>query len=171
MHFLDLLSLTYLDDEPPGINGCPDDAIIPAASTIPVPHSWVPPVFTDNSGQSVDVVFGCSATVSNECHQDGYGTFSVGDTKVMYNGTDASVNHNFCNFTITITGALQCDDIFAIVIAICICYLPSSICFVLKILFTWSFFRSVRGNAAFKKSIFVWQTMYAFSLSTRKQET
>ncbi|XP_071797061.1 uncharacterized protein [Asterias amurensis] len=52
---------------------------------------------------SVDVVFGCLATVSDECHQDGYGTFSVGDTKVMYNGTDTSGNHNFCNFTVTVT--------------------------------------------------------------------
>ncbi|XP_033630633.1 adhesion G-protein coupled receptor G4-like isoform X2 [Asterias rubens] len=111
-----LSNSTIFDDEPPGINGCPDDAIIPAASTIPVPHSWVPPVFTDNSGQSVDVVFGCSATVSNECHQDGYGTFSVGDTKVMYNGTDASVNHNFCNFTVTITVVdLVCPTTFSVV--------------------------------------------------------
>ncbi|XP_071797063.1 uncharacterized protein [Asterias amurensis] len=106
-----------VDDEPPGINGCPDDAIIPAVSTIPVPHSWAPPVFTDNSGQSVDVVFGCSATVSDECHQDGYGTFSVGDTKVMYNGTDPSVNHNFCNFTVTITVVdLVCQTTFSVVV-------------------------------------------------------
>ncbi|XP_033630594.1 uncharacterized protein LOC117292594 [Asterias rubens] len=91
-----------VDNEPPGISGCPDDAIIPAASTTPVPHSWVPPVFSDNSNQSVDVVFGCSATVTNECHQDGYGNFSVGDTEVMYNGTDTSGNHNFCNFTVTV---------------------------------------------------------------------
>ncbi|XP_071788134.1 uncharacterized protein [Asterias amurensis] len=91
-----------VDNELPGISGCPDDAIIPAASTTPVPHSWVPPVFSDNSNQSVYVVFGCLATVSNECHQDGYGNFSVGDTKVMYNGTDTSGNQNFCNFTVTV---------------------------------------------------------------------
>ena len=57
--------------------------------------------------RSVDVVFGCLATVSNECHQDGNGTFSVGDTKVMYNETDTSGNHNFCNFTVTVRGALK----------------------------------------------------------------
>ena len=108
MNFLLLLlyMFMYLDNEPPGISGCPDDAIIPAASTTPVPHSWVPPVFSDNSNQSVYVVFGCSATVTNECHQDGYGNFSVGDTEVMYNGTDTSGNHNFCNFTVTVKGLL-----------------------------------------------------------------
>ena len=110
-------SFTYLDNEPPSINGCPDDAIIPAASTIPVPHSWVPPVFSDNSGQSVDVGFDCLATMFNECHQDGYGTFSVGDTEVMYFGTDTSGNQNFCNFTITVKGALK--------ILQCCCYFVS----------------------------------------------
>ena len=97
------------------------------------------------------MVFGCLASVSNECHQDGYGTFSVGDTEVMYNGTDKSGNQNFCNFTVTVRGAFMIDDIFAIVIATCFCNLPSSICSVLKILFTWAIFRSVHGNAAFKK--------------------
>ncbi|XP_071797056.1 uncharacterized protein [Asterias amurensis] len=105
-----------VDNEPPGIIGCPDDAIIPVRSTITVNHSWVPPVFTDNSNQSVDVVFACSATASNECHQDGYGTFSVGDTEVMYNGTDASGNQNFCNFTVSIKVVdLVCPETFSVV--------------------------------------------------------
>ncbi|XP_071797059.1 uncharacterized protein [Asterias amurensis] len=105
-----------VDDEPPGINGCPDDVIIPVRSIITVYQSWAPPVFTDNSGQSVDVVFGCSATVSNECHQDGYGTFSVGDTKVMYKGTDTSGNQNFCNFTVTVRVVdLVCPTTFSVV--------------------------------------------------------
>ncbi|XP_033630027.1 adhesion G-protein coupled receptor G4-like isoform X2 [Asterias rubens] len=96
-------TVTVKDTTPPWVEQCPDDVTIPTRLADQVGYTWVPPVFSDNSGQPVDVVFGCLATVSNECHQDGNGTFSVGDTEVMYNGTDRSVNQNFCNFTVTVT--------------------------------------------------------------------
>ncbi|XP_071797060.1 uncharacterized protein [Asterias amurensis] len=90
------------DTESPEIENCPDDVILPTGSNTPVVHTWIPPVISDKVDQSVNVAFGCLATVSNECHQDGNGTFSVGDTKVMYKGTDTSGNQNFCNFTVTV---------------------------------------------------------------------
>ncbi len=95
-------NLTVLDTEPPSVEYCPDDVMLPTRLTDQAAYSWVPPVFSDNSGQPVDVVFACSAIVSDECHQDRNGHFSVGDTEVMYKGTDTSGNQNFCNFTITV---------------------------------------------------------------------
>ena len=94
----------FVDTEPPSVQYCPDDVTLPTRLTDQAAYTWAPPVFSDNSGQSVDVVFGCSATVSNECYQGGFGNFSVGDTKVMYNGTDTSGNQNYCIFTITVKG-------------------------------------------------------------------
>ena len=87
--------------------GCPDDVILPTRSTNPVLYSWIPPVFLNNRGP-VDVEFDCSATIDSDCQQqDGFGTFSVGDTEVMYIGTDTSGNQYSCNFTVTVTGALN----------------------------------------------------------------
>ena len=99
--------LVNVDVEPPTVKDCPSDVTLFTNSPNQIPYSWIPPSFDDNSGQSLDVVFGCLATVSDKCHQDGNGTFSVGDTEVMYNGTDASGNQNFCNFTITVKGLLH----------------------------------------------------------------
>ncbi len=92
------------DTEPPSVEHCPDDVILPTRLTDQAAYTWAPPVFSDNSGRPVEVVFGCSATVLNECHQHGIGQFSVGDTEVMYQGKDTSWNQNFCNFTITVKG-------------------------------------------------------------------
>ncbi|XP_071797065.1 adhesion G-protein coupled receptor G7-like isoform X2 [Asterias amurensis] len=98
------------------ILGCPDDVILPTRSTNPVLYSWIPPVFSNNSGP-VDVEFDCSATIDSDCQQqDGYGTFSVGDTEVVYKGTDANGNQNFCNFTVTVTVVdLVCPTTFSVV--------------------------------------------------------
>ncbi len=77
----------FVDTEPPLVEHCPDDVNLPTRFTDQAAYTWAPSVFSDNSGQSVDVGFGCSATVSNECQEDGNGHFSVGVTEVMYNGT------------------------------------------------------------------------------------
>ncbi len=106
VHYVLQVSLStfhlFADIEPPSVKYCPDDVTFPTRFTDQVAYTWAPPVFSDNSGRPVDVVFGCSAIISNDCQEDGNGHFSVGDTEVMYNGTDTSGNQNFCNFTILV---------------------------------------------------------------------
>ena len=95
---------TILDNEPPMINSCPDDVIIPVVpSSNQVLRSWIPPTISDNSGHA-NVSLSCSATTSKECKQTGSGLFLVGVTEVIYSATDTSGNNNTCGFTITVTG-------------------------------------------------------------------
>ena len=93
---------------------CPNDTIVPVnSSPDQVIHSWIPPRFTDNSINPVNVAFDCMATASSECNQDGNGTFSEGVTRVMYTATDMSGNENSCGFTVTVTGL--CRNVFVFV--------------------------------------------------------
>ncbi|XP_022106237.1 hyalin-like isoform X2 [Acanthaster planci] len=91
-----------LDNEPPEINGCPDDVIIPVGSSSSrVPHVWTPPLITDQG--EVNVSFSCQALAPTECYQAGDGIFSEGITIVMYKAQDQSGNENVCRFVIEVT--------------------------------------------------------------------
>ncbi|XP_022088723.1 uncharacterized protein LOC110978215 [Acanthaster planci] len=96
------VSVTVTDTEPPKINGCPGDTIVPVKPpSNQTSYSWTPPVISDNSG-SASITFSCQAAVCNQTGQNGI--FAVGVTEVTYSAVDALGNRNMCRFTITVTG-------------------------------------------------------------------
>ncbi|XP_038051555.1 adhesion G-protein coupled receptor G6-like isoform X1 [Patiria miniata] len=96
--------VTVEDNEPPTLDDCPADVIIPVSSSAnQVHHRWTPPMVSDNSGRQVDVTFSCLAATASDCDQAGNGTFSVGVSTITYRAEDASGNENACTFTVTVT--------------------------------------------------------------------
>ncbi|XP_038051558.1 hyalin-like [Patiria miniata] len=96
--------VVVLDNEPPQLDDCPADVIIPVSSSAnQVHHKWTPPMASDNSGRQVDVAFSCLAATASDCDQAGNGTFSVGVSTITYRAEDASGNENGCTFTVTVT--------------------------------------------------------------------
>ncbi|XP_038044139.1 adhesion G-protein coupled receptor G6-like [Patiria miniata] len=92
------------DNEPPKLDDCPADVIIPVSSSSnQVHHRWIPPTASDNSGREVEVTFSCSGATAGDCDQAGNGTFLVGDSTITYQAEDASGNENVCTFTVTVT--------------------------------------------------------------------
>ncbi|XP_038052402.1 hyalin-like [Patiria miniata] len=95
--------VVVLDNEPPQLDDCPADVIIPVSSSAnQVHHRWTPPMASDNSAREVDVTFSCSAATASDCNQAGIGTFSVGVSTITYKAEDASGNKNGCTFTVTV---------------------------------------------------------------------
>ena len=94
-----------LDGQPPAIKGCPDDVIVPInSSSSQAAVRWVPPSITDNSGREIEVALECLSTLPADCNDIGEGTFSVGNTTVIYKARDQSGLESVCQFIVEVIG-------------------------------------------------------------------
>ncbi|XP_038074659.1 mucin-3A-like isoform X2 [Patiria miniata] len=89
-----------IDTVNPFWSGCPGDiqAFVPFG-TPSKSVTWTPPTASD----------AISSVTTTASHTPG-AQFNVGDTQVVYTATDVAGNRGYCNFTITITEAVDTQD-------------------------------------------------------------
>ncbi|XP_038055943.1 mucin-17-like [Patiria miniata] len=89
-----------IDTVNPFWSGCPGDiqAFVPFG-TPSKSVTWTPPTASD----------AISSVTTTASHTPG-AQFNVGDTQVVYKATDVAGNRGYCNFTITITEAVDTQD-------------------------------------------------------------
>ena len=88
-------------------NSAPVFSKCPANISLTTPNScasatWTNPIVTDNCG---------TPSVSSN-YNSGY-CFSIGSKSVVYTATDAKGNKATCNFTVTVTAANTCTNVFS----------------------------------------------------------
>ena len=88
-------------------NSAPVFSKCPANISLTTPNScasatWTNPIVTDN----------CSTPSVSSNYNSGY-CFSIGSKSVVYTATDAKGNKATCNFTVTVTAANTCTNVFS----------------------------------------------------------